>query len=234
MNKPDLVCLPECAFTGYLYEEGDFRRFAEPIPGPTVEEMARVAQKHQVYLCFGLLERTSKGVYNSAVLLDRQGRVLHIHRKNVEQPPFLNGEQVESVGTEFGMLGILICGDLFHAEVVERMGRDLRLMIVPMARSFDGQSPDKERWEREERSVYLDAVKKAGVPAVIVNALEVGTEDSSFGGAMMVSAQGELLAESPHGTDDILVYGIVAHEMTLVPTTTGLDGSHPPEMGGNK
>lgn len=70
-NKPDLVCLPECAFTGYLYEENDLSQFAEPIPGPTVIAMAQVARKHQVYLCFGLLERTPSGVYDSAVLLDK-------------------------------------------------------------------------------------------------------------------------------------------------------------------
>lgn len=127
--------------------------------------------------------------------------MLLIHRKNVEQPPFVNGNQVESVETEFGKLGILICGDLFHDEVVGKIANDLRLLLVPIARSFDGQSPDKERWEGEERSAYLEAVKKAKVPAVIVNSLEIGTEEGSFGGAMVIDVEGRLLAESPHGKD---------------------------------
>lgn len=207
--QPDLVCFPECTFTGYLYEEEDFRRFAEPIPGPIVEEMARLARSHKVYLCFGLLEATKKGVYNSAVLLDREGRVIHRHRKVNEKPPFLNGDNVGSVDTEIGRLGILICGDLFSDEVIGKLDSSLQLLIVPMSRSFDSHSPDAERWLREERQAYLEAVKKAGRTSVIVNALEDVASDGAFGGAMVVSANGELLAESAHGTDEMLVYDFV-------------------------
>lgn len=208
-DKPDVVCLPECAFTGYLYDVDDLRRFAEPLHGPTLVEMAQIAKKHQVYLCFGWLELTARGVYDSAVLLDRQGRVLAVHRKIAEQPPFLVGTQVTSAETEFGKLGILICGDLFHEEVIAKIAPEVRLLLIPMARGFDGQSPDSERWQREERSAYAEAVKKVGVPAVLVNALEVETEEGSFGGALVVDAFGKVLEESPHGTDEILVYNIV-------------------------
>jgi predicted amidohydrolase len=207
-DRLDIVCLPECAFTGYLYTDDDLSQYAEPIPGPTVAEMAQLALRHRVYICFGLLERTPSGVYNSAVLLDRQGQVALVHRKNVEKPPFINGHQVECVITELGKLGILICGDLFHKEVVGKVPNDLRLLLVPMARSFDGRSPDQERWQREERSAYLEAVQKARVPAVIVNALEIGTTEGSFGGAMVIDAEGRLVAESAHGTDEILIYDL--------------------------
>ncbi|MFQ3683479.1 hypothetical protein [Roseiflexus sp.] len=42
--------------------------------------------------------------------------------------------------------------------------------------------------------------------ALMVNALEIHTDDPSFGGAMIVNASGELLAESLHGTDDVLMW----------------------------
>jgi len=54
--KPDLVCLPECAFTGYLYDEQDFQHFAEPIPGQTTALVSRLAKENQCYICFGMLE----------------------------------------------------------------------------------------------------------------------------------------------------------------------------------
>jgi len=206
--QPDLVCLPECTLTGYLYEEQDFRRFAQPIPGPITEEMACLARSLSTYLCFGMLESAPQGVYNSAVLLDRTGSIVCVHRKNVEKPPFVNGQGVTGVDTELGRLAILICGDLFGDEVVAKLDSGLRLLLVPMSRSFDGPSPDSRRWEEEERQVYLDAVKRAGVPALIVNALETGASDTSFSGALVVGAGGELLAESPHGADQILVYDL--------------------------
>lgn len=146
-------------------------------------------------------------MYNSAVMLDDRGRILLVHRKIAEQPPFLTGNRVESVETKLGKLSILICGDLFCNRAVAMLSRDLRLLLVPMARCFDGRSPDKKRWEQEERPEYLKAVGRAKALTAIVNLLECG-ENSSFGGAMVVNADGGLLAESPHGTDDILVYDV--------------------------
>ncbi|MGB9880450.1 MAG: carbon-nitrogen hydrolase family protein [Armatimonadota bacterium] len=203
--KPNLVCLPECVFTGYMDQEHELRRFAEPIPGPITAEMAQLASRYRFHLCFGLLERASDGVYSSAVLLDDRGRISLVHRKIAEQAPFLSGDRVESTETIFGKLSILICGDLFHKEIIKKLEQNLKLLLVPMARCFDGQSPDRERWEREERLGYLEAVKQIGTPTAVVNLLECG-ENTSFGGAMVVGANGRLLAESPHGTDEILVY----------------------------
>jgi predicted amidohydrolase len=54
--------------------------------------------------------------------------------------------------------------------------------------------------------VYLDEVKKAGVTTLLVNALENSPEDASFGGALVVSPSGEILAEVPHGTQAALIY----------------------------
>lgn len=209
-RRPDLVCLPECTFTGYLYEEDDLARFAEPLSGPTMAEMSRIARTYQTHLCFGLLERASGKVYDTAVLLDRSGEIVLAQRKISEKPPFATGMRVESVETGHGKMAILICGDLFHREAVVRLPADLDLLLVPMARAFDGRSPDEERWLQEERNEYLNAVKAAKVTAALVNALETGIEEPSFGGAMVVDKHGNLLAESPHGTDEVLMYDLDA------------------------
>ncbi len=204
--QPDLVCLPECTLTSYLYTEADFARFAEPISGPTTRAMADLARRHGIFLCFGLLERAPEGVYNTALLLDERGEIRLRHRKIHEQPPFLTGGAVHTVETHLGRLSILICGDLFDEQVVARLDADLDLLLVPMARAFDHRSPDAARWEREERQAYLDAVHAAGVTTAIVNALEMDEAEPSFGGALVVGSQGDLLAEVPHGTDQALIY----------------------------
>lgn len=204
--RPDLVCLPECTLTGYLYEDADVQRFAEPIPGPTTQHMGTLAQEHKIFLCFGLLEVAGKSFFNSAVLLDRHGRILLHHRKICEHPPFTNGTTVQSVETELGHLAVLICGDLFDEDATSQLDRSGDLLLVPMARSFEGRSPDLERWLREERQIYLGGVEAVGVTTAIVNALEIAEKDASFGGALMVGKDGRVLAESPHGTDEVLVY----------------------------
>lgn len=205
-ERVDLICLPECTLTGYLYEQVDLMRFAEPIPGPTVEKVALLARQLQTSICFGLVESTTMGIFNSAVLLGRDGEIQLVHRKVAEKPPYTTGKQVRAVKTEFGKVAILICGDLFYDEAIQQVPPDTQLLIVPMARGFDKQSPDSRRWENEERRVYLKAVGRIGVRAIIVNARDVGIEEGAFGGGMVVDSKGELLAESPHSTDEPLVY----------------------------
>ncbi len=205
-RKPDLVCLPECAFTGYLYEEDDLRRFAEPVPGPTTEAMGAIARRYGTFVCFGLLEQSAEGVYDTAVLLDREGEIRLVQRKISERSPFARGERIHSVATELGQLAILTCGDLFAPQAVAQLPPELNLLLVPMARAFAGRSPHPERWETEERAAYLQAVRETNSLAALVNALEIGVAEPSFGGALFVSPRGELLAESPHGTDEVLFY----------------------------
>lgn len=205
-HHPDLVCLPECSLTGYLYEEADFQRFAEPLDGATMQVMSELARAYKVHLCYGFLEKAKVSVHNTAILLDGDGHLAHVHRKFSEKPPFINGDQACSVETKIGWLGILICGDLFAEDLPDRIDRRTQLLLVPMSRSFDGNSPNVERWQCEERQAYLEAVKRLALPAVIVNALDDAAGDISFGGALAVGSGGKLLAESPHGSDTLLVW----------------------------
>lgn len=205
-HRPDLVVLPECTLTGYLYEEEDLARFAEPVPGPTTQEMARLARQHGFWLCFGLVERVGALFYNTALLLDRRGHIALRHRKVHEKPPYALGESVRSLPTELGHLSVLICGDLFDEAVARQIDPSTNLLLVPMNRSFDGASPDAARWEREERGVYIEAVRAIGLTTAIVNALEEGTEEPAFGGALLVAGDGRVLAESPHGTEEMVIY----------------------------
>jgi len=213
-HRPDLICLPECAFTGYLYEEHDLERFAEPISGPTTHFLARVARENHCYICFGMLEKANQKVYSSAVLLDRSGQIILVHRKLHEHPPLATGDEVRAVDTELGRVHILLCGDLFddHGKALLHAGADI--LIVPLARSFDGQSPDVARWLTEERQVYADEVKKVGLTTLIVNALEDSSQDEvSFGGALVISPTGEILAETMHGSDEMLIFDLVSGKM---------------------
>jgi predicted amidohydrolase len=207
-HQPDLICLPECAFTGYLYDESDLLEFAEPLDGFTISAMANLARRHGVFLAFGFLERTPDGVYDSAVVLNPLGEICLIHRKVMEQAPFLRGRNASVAETKLGKLGLLICGDLFHEEVLATLPRDVRLLLVPMSRGFDGRSPDVQRWESEERAAYSEAIRQAGVPTALVNSLEQNTPEGAFGGAMLVDAQGRVLVESPHGSDVPLIVSL--------------------------
>lgn len=91
-TQPDLIVLPECTLTGYVYEENDLTQFAEPIPGQTVATFAQLARQYRVNICFGMIERHEARVYDSGVLLNREGQVILVQRKVSEKPPFQNGK----------------------------------------------------------------------------------------------------------------------------------------------
>lgn len=202
---PDLVCLPECALTGYLYEAADFEHFAEPLTGPSVRRLAGLARRMGSFLCAGLLERAPEGVYSAALLFDQRGNLILRHRKIEEKPPFRCGRDFRSVKTRLGRMGILVCGDLFNESASRRAAGRVDVLLVPLARSFAGRSPDPARWAAEERQVYWAAAAALKTTVCIVNALEVDVEEPAFGGALVIGADGRLLAESPHGSDELLL-----------------------------
>ncbi len=80
----DLLCLPETfALAGLGYEPvmADIHSYAEPVPGPTVDAFAQQAREHRCYVFCPLLTRREGTIYNSVVVLDRDGQVLGVYDK---------------------------------------------------------------------------------------------------------------------------------------------------------
>ena len=106
---PDIVCLPE------LFSNRD----AESAPGPVTEKLAAWARTNSAYVIFGLRTRKGSHEFNSALLLDRQGKIVgqydKIHPTDDEMeggitPGAEAGPPV--FHTDFGTIGILICFDV--------------------------------------------------------------------------------------------------------------------------
>ncbi|HEV7564188.1 MAG TPA: nitrilase-related carbon-nitrogen hydrolase [Solirubrobacterales bacterium] len=80
-----IICLPELATSIYpaYVEEPAYREWAEPVPGPATEVMARAAADAGAYVIFPLYERTEDGhLFNTAVVIDPGGEVVGRYRKN--------------------------------------------------------------------------------------------------------------------------------------------------------
>ncbi|MEI6502699.1 MAG: carbon-nitrogen hydrolase family protein, partial [Armatimonadota bacterium] len=78
-QKADLVVLPECLTvpgTGKTDAE-----VAESIPGPSTEQFAPIAKAGQMYLVLPIHERDGHVIYNTTVLLGRDGQIVGKYRK---------------------------------------------------------------------------------------------------------------------------------------------------------
>jgi len=109
-HEVDISCLPE-EFAGTT---------AEPVPGPTTSAVSKMARKHQMYVICPVREQVGDKLYNTAVLIDRQGNVAGRYRKiYVFWGEGLHGsrEGVKAFDTDFGRISILTCFDLNFAEL---------------------------------------------------------------------------------------------------------------------
>ena len=115
----DIVCLGEAiTMVGTAKRAVDV---AEPIPGPSTERLGEAARRNRLWVVAGLTERVDDRVYNTAVLLDRQGQVagkyrkVHLPREEWKQG-ITPGDEYPVFQTDFGTVAIQICYDWFFPE----------------------------------------------------------------------------------------------------------------------
>jgi predicted amidohydrolase len=134
--EADIILLPEgitVAGNGKAYAD-----VAETIPGPTTARLGEIARAKRSYIVAGIYEREGPAIYNTAVLVDRDGNVAGKYRK-----VYLPREEVEGgltpgsdfpvFRTDFGKVGMMICWDLEYADPARALtlgGAELILMPI--------------------------------------------------------------------------------------------------------
>lgn len=136
-KRADLVVLPETlTHTGRGVTYADA---AEAIPGPSTEYFGELARQHRVHLVVGLLERDQTAVYNVAVLIDDQGKLVGKYRKvclprtEVEQG-IVAGDSFPVFETRLGKIGMMVCYDGFYPEVARELAiNGAEIIAFPVA-----------------------------------------------------------------------------------------------------
>jgi predicted amidohydrolase len=75
-----VAIFPEMFLTGYSIGDAVFK-MAEPVDGPSAGKAAAIAREAGVALLYGYPERDGDTVYNSALLIGRDGAPLANYRK---------------------------------------------------------------------------------------------------------------------------------------------------------
>ena len=131
----DLIVLPE---TWRGQEDSP-----ESLDGPTITAMAHLARRHQTYIICPLDRMDGEHRRNSAVLLDRGGRVVCTYDKVYPywpeldlQPPVEPGLDAPVYQADFGRVGMAICFDANFPAVWSRLAeQEAELVIWPSAYS---------------------------------------------------------------------------------------------------
>ncbi len=122
-QKADLVVLPETLTYG---RGSTYLNVAEPIPGPSTEFFGALAKEHRMYLVPGLVERDGPLIYNVAVLIGPDGKVVGKYRKiclprTEIEAGVSPGHEYPVFQTRFGKLGLMVCYDGFFPEVAREL-----------------------------------------------------------------------------------------------------------------
>ncbi|MCP4609279.1 MAG: carbon-nitrogen hydrolase family protein [Planctomycetes bacterium] len=115
----DIVCLGEVITK--VGTSCTVKDCAEPIPGPVTSQLAKAARRNRIWVVAGVTERSGDVVYNTAVLLDRRGRIAGKYRKvHLPREEWRNGirpgHEYPVFETDFGKVAIQICYDWFFPE----------------------------------------------------------------------------------------------------------------------
>ncbi len=132
----DLVILPETW-------RGQKDDTMETLDGPTINAMSTLARKHRTYIVCPIDRKDGDRRMNSAVLLDRSGKVVFVydkvfpywsefdHKKKVDL-----GASAPVYQADFGRIGLAICFDVNFPEVWKRLAdQGAELVVWPSAYS---------------------------------------------------------------------------------------------------
>ena len=135
-EKTDVILFPEgitVVGTGKQYAD-----VAETIPGPTTASLGELARSRHSYVVAGIYEREGQAIYNTAVLIDRDGNVagkyrkVYLPREEVERG-LTPGSDYPVFRTDFGTVGLMICYDVFYADPARALAsKGAEIVLMPI------------------------------------------------------------------------------------------------------
>jgi beta-ureidopropionase len=239
-----IVCLQELFNSTYFcYEENPAHYdLAEPIPGPTTEAMAKLAQDEHIVLVAPIYERVVKGeLYNTAAVLGPNGDLLGRTRKSaiplVVTPDLVGNEKYyfkpgntgfPTYPTPFGItIGVMICYDRHfpeHARLLALGGADL--VFVPSATA--GMS--RYLWEIELKAHAIDNIYYVGGINRVGKDIGGSPKQFYYGSSFFSDYRGQTISQASDKTDDVIYAEIDAGAIEKLRNTWGFFRDRRPEL----
>lgn len=233
-----LVLLQELHTGIYFCQAEDTRYFdlAETIPGPSTQQLGKIAAELKVVIVASLFERRAAGLYhNTAVVFEADGSIAGKYRKmHIPDDPgfyekfyFTPGDLgFNPIKTSVGSLGVLVCWDQWFPEAARLMalaGADL--LLYPTA---IGWNPDDDTQEQSRQRDAWVTVQRAhaianGLPVLACNRTGFEADPSGhaegiqfWGSSFVAGPQGEILALASADAPSVLVTEIDLHRSEQV------------------
>ena len=207
----DLIVLPECAVTGYVFESHDeAQAAAQEIPGPTLDVLEQECARLGVHAVCGVLARDGDELRNRSLLVGPEGLLATYDKTHL---PFLGVDRFVTAGTDplvpvdtpIGRIGLLICYDLRFPEATRSLalrGADLIAHPTNWPVAARANAEFITRTRAHENLLYL------------LTANRVGTERTAefCGWSQIVAPSGERLVEADAASEVLLAAEVDVNE----------------------
>jgi agmatine deiminase len=213
-----IICLQELYRTRYFPQEEkqDASRFAETIPGESTEAFSDLAKKHKIVVIVPLFEKGANGkFYNSAAVIDADGKLLDTYRKiHIPQDPLFYEQNYFQPGnsgykvykTAYANIGVLICYDQWFPEparINTLKGADIIFYPTAIGYIKDHTSADGD-WHDAWQTVQRGHAIENGVHVAAVNRVGEEGELEFWGGSFVCDSFGKILAEASSKKEEVL------------------------------
>jgi len=209
-----VLCFQELFYGPYFCQLQDpkFYEYAESVPGPTTERFAALAKELGVVMVLPVYEQEQPGVlYNTAAVIDADGKYLGKYRKNHipqvkgfwEKFYFRPGNLGYPVfDTAVGRIGVYICYDRHFPEGWRALGlAGAKIVFNPSATSR-GLSAYLWKLEQPASAVaneyFIGAINRVGIES------DFGDNDF-YGTSYFVDPEGKFVGDVGHDHDPELI-----------------------------
>lgn len=205
-------CLAECFATWFFPQKinPEDQLLAEPVDGPTMTRMQKVARSLGMIIVVPFYERVMAGeLYNSAAVVDEKGEVLGLYRKHhIPMSAYFNEKFYFRPGnkgypvfdTSAGRIGIIICYDRHFPEGARCLGLNgAEVVFVPTATTRRGFS--QSVWEPELRGHAI----ANGYFVAGVNRVGKEFESDYYGKSVFVDPIGRIISQASDSDEEVLV-----------------------------
>jgi N-carbamoylputrescine amidase len=215
-----IVCLQELFRSQYFCQKEDIELFklAETIPGPTTEELSKVARQKKIVIIASLFEKRAAGVYhNTAVIIDANGKIAGKYRKmHIPDDPlyyekfyFTPGDLgFQAHNTRHGKIGTLVCWDQWFPEAARLTAlAGAQILFYPTA---IGWLPNEKEEVNQAQHSAWETIQRAhaianGLYVVVVNRIGPEGKLNFWGQSFVADPFGRVIAKASADKEEVLV-----------------------------
>ncbi len=218
-----IIALPELFVGPYFCQtrEKKFFDLAEPLPGPTLEALCKIAAQTETVIITSIYEKTAaKKYYNTAVVIDADGKMVGKYRKiHIPNDPqhgydeayyFAPGDLgVRVFETRYAKVAPQICYDQWFPEGARAAGlKGAEILFFPTAIGWP--TSQRDRWlNKAENNMWQVTQISHGIDnnCFIASVNRVKLEDTlNFWGTSFVSdPYGQIVKEAPKNKETNLI-----------------------------